>query len=221
MSDATREELAARIAAIEAGGSGRTTAPESPPVPGERPADPPPAPERGRARPAPAAQPAFTGAEPHQRAIELAYKLVTQRERTVRQLREKLAAKECAPVAIDAAVAELTRYGFVDDRRYAKLFAEDKRRLQGWGSRRIRLELARAGVARELLDELFADGEAQLDAPSELEVAVDLLRRKRPDLADPKVKQRMAAMLARRGIAPPVVFGALRAYAAETEGSDR
>jgi len=165
-----------------------------------------------RAKPA---QLAFSDAEPHQRAVELAYKLVSQRERTVRQVREKLAAKDCRPEAIDAAVTELTRYGFLDDARYAKLYAEDKRRLQGWGSRRIRSELLRAGVARELLDGLFADEEAALDAPSELDAALELLRRKRPDVTDPKAKQRAAAMLARRGIASPVVFQALRAYAAE------
>lgn len=183
---------------------------------GVPPADPtaPPDFRPKRRRRAPAAQLAFSGAEPHQRAIELAYKLVSQRERTVRQVRDKLAAKDCSAVAIDAAIGELTRFGFVDDARYAKLYAEDKRRLQGWGSRRIRLELSRAGVAREVLDALFADAEAALDAPSELDAALELLRRKRPDLTDAKAKQRAAAMLARRGIASPVVFQALRAYAA-------
>lgn len=168
---------------------------------------------RGRPRKAKPAQLAFSEPEPHQRAIDLAFKLVSQRERTERQIREKLAAKDCEPVEIRAAIAELRRHGFVDDRRYAKLFAEDKRRLQGWGARRIRLELGRAGVAREVIDELFADEEAGLDAPSELEVALGILARKQPDLSDPKVKQRTAAMLARRGIASTTVYAALRAHA--------
>lgn len=169
-------------------------------------------PSRGRAkRPRPAAL-AFTEAEPHQQAIELAYKLVSQRERTARQVRERLAAKDCAPAAIDAAIAELERHGFLDDARYARLYAEDKRRLQGWGARRIRLELGRAGVSREVLDALFADDEAQLDAPSERDAALALIARKAPDLSDPKVKARIAGMLARRGIASATVFAALRDY---------
>lgn len=167
---------------------------------------------RGRRKRAKPAELAFSEALPHQRAIDLAYKLVSQRERTTAQIRERLASKDCEPAAIQAAVDELVRHGFLDDRRYAKLFAEDKRRLQGWGARRIRLELARAGVAREVLDELFADEEAELDAPSEREVALTLLQRKQPDLSDPKVKQRMAGMLARRGIASATVFAALRDY---------
>ncbi len=169
-------------------------------------------PKPKRPKKAKAAQLAFSDAEPHQRAIELAYKLVSQRERTVKQVRDKLMAKDCTPVAIDAALEELGRYGFIDDARYARLFAEDKRRLQGWGGRRIRMQLSRDGIDREILDALFADDEAALNAPSELEAALELLRRKRPDLSDPKVKSRMAGMLARRGIASSTVFQALREH---------
>lgn len=166
------------------------------------------------------AQLAFSDAPPHQQALDIAYKFVSQRERTERQLRDKLAAKDCTPAAINAAVKELRRYGFVDDARYAKLFAEDKRRLQSWGERRIRMQLMRDGIARDVIDGLFADDEAALAAPSELEVALDLLARKRPDLADEKVKARMAGMLARRGIASPTVYAALREYARRIREGD-
>lgn len=173
-----------------------------------------------RAKRPKAAKLAFSDALPHQQALDIAYKFVSQRERTERQLRDKLAAKDCAPAAINAAVKELRRYGFVDDARYAKLFAEDKRRLQSWGERRIRMQLVRDGVARDVIDGLFADDEAALSAPSELEVALDLLARKRPDLADEKVKARMAGMLARRGIASATVYAALREYACRVRDGD-
>lgn len=160
---------------------------------------------------------AFSEAPPHQRAVELAYKLIGQREHTGAQLRKKLAGKECTADAIDAAIGELERYGFLDDARYARLYAEDKRRLQGWGERRIRTQLTHAGIAREIIDALFS-GEAEFDAPSELEAALELLRRKRVDVSDPKAKNRAAAMLARRGVASATVWRALRDYAAETAG---
>lgn len=172
---------------------------------------------RGRRRKPKQAQLAFSEPEPYAQALELALRLVSQREHTAKQLTDKLAKRGCEPAEIRGALAELQRGGFQDDRRYAKIFAEDKRRLQGWGARRIRLELGRAGIARELLDELFADDEAELDAPSELDVALELLRRKQPDLSDPKVKQRMAGMLARRGIASSTVFAALRQHERRTD----
>jgi regulatory protein len=170
-------------------------------------------PSRGRRKKAKPAELAFSEALPHQRAIDLAYKFVAKRERSVKQLRDHLAKKECEPAEIRGAVDELRRHGFIDDARYAKIYAEDKRRLQGWGARRIRMELGRAGIDREVLDALFADDESELDAPSELEAALEILRRKRPDLSDPKVKQRIAGTLARRGIASATVYAALRSYA--------
>ncbi|MEH3054669.1 MAG: regulatory protein RecX [Patulibacter minatonensis] len=175
-------------------------------------------PSRGRPKAPKPAQLAFSEAMPYQRAIDLAFKFVAKRERTTKQLRDHLAGKDCEPAEIEGALAELRRHGFIDDARYAKIYAEDKRRLQGWGARRIRLELGRAGIDREVLDALFADDEAELQAPSELEAALEILRRKRPDLTDPKVKQRMAGMLARRGIASGTVFAALREY--ERGGDD-
>lgn len=159
------------------------------------------------------AQLSFSEVTPHQHAIDLAYVLVSQRERTVAQVREKLAAKDCSLEAIEAAVQELLRCGFVDDRRYARMYAEDKRRLQSWGARRIRLQLGRAGISRDVLDQLFADDEAELDAPSEFDAALELLRRRRVDPADAKARNRAAAMLARRGIASPTVYAALREHA--------
>jgi len=175
---------------------------------------------RGRRRAAKPAELAFSTPVPFARAIELAYKAVAQREHTAKQLATNLAKRGCEPNEIQGAIDELERHGFLDDRRYAKIFAEDKRRLQGWGARRIRLALTQAGVARETLDELFASDEAALDAPSELDAALELLRRKQPDLSDLKTKQRMAGMLARRGIASTTVFAALRQHA-HNEATER
>lgn len=210
-----RDALAARITEMERGGSSGGMPPRfAPSQGGERDAAAAATPEPGRRRSKPKADLAFAEALPHQRALDLAYKLVAQRERTAKQLREKLAAKDLEPAAIDAALDELQRYGFQSDERYARLYAEDKRRLQAWGDRRIRQELQLAGVPRDVIDAVLADEDA-FDAPSELDAALELLRRKQPDLSDPKIKQRMAGMLARRGIASATVFAALRRYQAE------
>ena len=48
---------------------------------------------------------------------------------------------------IEAAVARLTEIGELDDERFARRYAEDKRELRGWGAERIREALASRGVA--------------------------------------------------------------------------
>ena len=81
------------------------------------------------------------GSRETERAVELAYRAVGQRERTVAELRTFLERKRVEPEAIDEAVAELTEAGLLDDARYARRFAEDKRELERWGSERIARDL--------------------------------------------------------------------------------
>jgi SOS response regulatory protein OraA/RecX len=65
------------------------------------PDEPPPAPRRSET----------------ERAIDLAYKAVGSRERTVAELRTVLERRRVEPTAIEAAVAELSAAGFLDDAR--------------------------------------------------------------------------------------------------------
>jgi SOS response regulatory protein OraA/RecX len=54
-----------------------------------------------------------------ERAIQLAYRAVGYRERTVAELRTFRERKRVEPAAIDDAVAELSTAGVIDDARYA------------------------------------------------------------------------------------------------------
>src|SRR5215211_7309454 len=69
------------------------------------------------------------GDSERERAIELGYRAVGYRDCTVAELRTFLERKRVEPEAIADAVAELTAAGVLDDARYARRFAEDKRDL--------------------------------------------------------------------------------------------
>ena len=56
------------------------------------------------------------------RALELAYRYLNRRERTTEELRRRLGGRDLEPAAVDAAVAELTQAGHLDDARYARLY---------------------------------------------------------------------------------------------------
>src|SRR3954447_22990110 len=112
-----------------------------------------------------------------QRAIELAYRAVGSRDRTVAELRTFLERKRVEPAAIEEAVSELAEAGFLDDARYAHRFAEDKRTLERWGSERIARDLRKRGVGPDLVEEAVA---AQ-DRGAELQTALLLLQTRFPD----------------------------------------
>jgi regulatory protein len=144
-----------------------------------------------------------------QRALDLAYKALNRRERTVFELRSYLEGKLVEPDAIDAAVAELERDRLLDDAGYARRFAEDKRTIDRWGAERIERELTRRGVAADLVEAAVAvqgrDGE--------LDAALALLADKvREPPADDRARDRAWRMLVRKGYAPELAYDAVRAH---------
>jgi regulatory protein len=152
--------------------------------------------------------PADRAARETERAIQLAYRAVGYRERTVAELRTFLERKRVEPVAIDDAVDELTGAGFLDDARYARRFAEDKRQLERWGSARIARDLKRRGVAPDLIERVLGDQSRE----AELGTAVLLLEHRGPPPTDDRTRDRAWAILIRRGYDPEIAYEAVRRH---------
>jgi regulatory protein len=144
-----------------------------------------------------------------ERAIDLAYKAVARRDLTAAELRARLERKHVPPEAIDDAVAELEDTGFLDDARYARQFAEDKRELDRWGSDRIAQDLRRRGIATQLIDAAVSTH----DRDSELRTALLLLRQRYPHAPrDDRERDRAWQMLVRRGYSPDLSYDAIRTW---------
>ena len=146
-----------------------------------------------------------------QRALDLAFRYLSRRERTVAEVRRHLEAKRCEPAAIDAAVAELLEQGYLDDAGYAQRFAEDRRELDGWGAERIARKLAAVGVDGEAI---AAACDAR-DRDGELDAALAILRRRFvvPPETD-RDRERALGMLVRKGYDLELAYDAVRALAA-------
>jgi regulatory protein len=143
-----------------------------------------------------------------ERAIQLAYRAVGYRERTVAELRTFLERKRVEPVAIDDAVAELTEAGFLDDARYARRFAEDKRELERWGAERIARDLRRRGVAPDVIDAAVNAGSRD----AELATALLLLEQRVPAPRDDRERDRAWRLLIRRGYETEIAYEAVRRH---------
>src|SRR5215207_3176536 len=87
-------------------------------------------------------------AERIERARALAWRALNRRDRTELELRGILAEKRVAPEEAEVVVGELLDGGFIDDAAFARRFAEDRRRLDAWGSERIERRLRALGRAR-------------------------------------------------------------------------
>ncbi|HET6448641.1 MAG TPA: RecX family transcriptional regulator [Conexibacter sp.] len=143
-----------------------------------------------------------------QHALDLALRYLGRRDRTVLEMRRFLEGKRVEPSAIDAALEQLEREGYLDDARFARQFAEDKRLLDEWGADRIERRLLALGVPVALV----RDAVAERDGEDELAAACKLLRRRFPALDDdPRERNRAYGVLVRKGYDQELAWEAIRA----------
>ncbi|MHB8692390.1 MAG: regulatory protein RecX [Solirubrobacteraceae bacterium] len=147
------------------------------------------------------------------KALQLAYSYLNRRDRTAAELCAYLAAREFAEAEVEAAISELVELGYVDDARYARLFAQDKRTLEEWGEERIRRSLRERGVGQELVEAALRET-AEADGADELTRALSLLRRRFPEPpADRRERDRALGVMIRKGFDSELALDALSAYA--------
>jgi regulatory protein len=153
--------------------------------------------------------------ETQQRILAVALRHLNRRERTVAEVRSRLGDEGAPAEVVDTVLGELSGMGLLDDARYARMFTEDKRELQGWGAERIRRTLAARGVDRALIDQaLGSSGAPGDDDEAELRRAVGLLDRRFPNPPHGRrERERALGFLLRKGYAPELALRALVQFA--------
>jgi regulatory protein len=150
----------------------------------------------------------MSSAEALETALQRAYRFLGHRDRTVAELRRHLLAKGVPEEVAGSAIEELAEQGYVDDARFARQFAEDRRHLDAWGSERIERRLRELGVGRE-----HVAAALEVTAGTEMDAAVELLRRRFP--APPETdrdRDRALGLLVRRGYDLELAYDAIRAH---------
>jgi len=151
-----------------------------------------------------------------QHALDLAYRYLGKRDRTQAEVRRQLAAHGVEDeTAIEEAVGTLVRQGYLDDARYARVYAEDRRALDGWGPERIERKLLAAGVDPELVQAAICTR----DSVGELEAAIAVLRRRvRETPTSERERERALGMLVRKGYDLELAYDAVRAFSTVEAG---
>jgi regulatory protein len=144
-----------------------------------------------------------------QDALDLSFRFLARRDRTVAEVRRHLERRRVEPAAIDGAVAELERQGYLDDARFARRFAQDRQALDGWGAERIERRLLALGVAADDAAVAVADRAPE----EERAAALALLRQRRvsPPRTDHE-RERTLAVLVRRGCELELAHDVVRAF---------
>jgi len=145
-----------------------------------------------------------------QHARNLAWRALNRRDHTVAEVARLLARKRVDPATIDAVLGELCQQGYLDDARFATRFADDRRRLDGWGAERIERRLIAVGIPGDLI----AAAVDEQGPEAELEAAIALLQRRFPEPpATPRECERALGMLLRKGYQLELAHDAIRRHA--------
>lgn len=139
--------------------------------------------------------------------------LLERRDYGAAELTEKLVEKGAERADAEAAAARMVEYGFINDENYAAMVARHYA-AKGYGAARIREELRRRRLGRELWD-------AALDAvPDNSDAAYRLFAAKMRGASGPDAARKASSALIRRGFGWDEVRAAMERYLAETENNE-
>lgn len=145
------------------------------------------------------------------RAREIALGILARRDTTAAELSRKLKDKGIDAPLVNEAVARCREWGYLDDRRFARQWAESAiRNGRGFGPR-LRLELERRGVPPDVVADVLAALSREYD---EMETLTALLAKRftgfNAATATDREKRRVVQYLQRRGFSIAVIFQAFR-----------
>ena len=144
--------------------------------------------------------------------MEIAYRLLAVRMRSRRELAERLQRRGIPDGIVNDLLAQLSQRGLIDDTKFAQAWVRGRQAPRPSGAVRLRYELTRKGVSREIIDRAIA-AVMEEQGDSEFEVA-RAVARDRGDryrgLPRQVADRRLSAYLQRRGFSADVIARVLR-----------
>jgi regulatory protein len=141
--------------------------------------------------------------EEQNKANTYALNLLSFSARTEKQIRDKMSEKEYESSIINNTIEFLTRTGLLNDSKYAENFAKDKANFNKYGNSRIKFELYRKGVSKDIVEDVISN---QPDDEYEraLEVATKKILSYKNDDKN-AVYRKMSGFLQRKGYSYDIV----------------
>ena len=134
-------------------------------------------------------------------------RLVAFRDRTEKEIIEKLREKNYGENEIEDEINFLKNYGYINDLRFAEHFTHDAINLKKWGKIRIRMELVKKGIDRDVADNVIENAFSEID---EDRVLLQMQSRfKNSDFSNMKERTRIFNFFIRRGFSAEEIKGAM------------
>lgn len=120
-----------------------------------------------------------------EKALNIIAGQCSKKEYCSKDIRDKLCRWEISEEAIEKIMSFLLQHKFVDDIRFARIYAEDKFRFNHWGKQKISMMLHQKGLSTNII----TDALKVLDTPDYTESCLEILKQKRMSLPEQPVYQ--------------------------------
>ena len=138
-------------------------------------------------------------------------KMLGRRELSEKQVRQRLARKEHEPDEIEEAIARLRDERAINDVRVAEAIARTETGIRKRGKVRVRMQLERAGIAKDVAKQAIDEVFGAMDETTLIEGSLRKRLRGRETIADDKEFQRLFRYLIGQGFESDRVMRTLRA----------
>ena len=144
------------------------------------------------------------------RAKDYAYKLLSYRQRSSREMAQRLRKKGVSAQAIRKTIEYLSELDYLNDENFAKFWVQSKIQAKPLGWSLLRYQLRQKGVAEEILERVFSEYALQYDEYEAARKLVSLRRSRHKHLNPLKLKRRLSDYLRRRGFSPETILEAIK-----------
>jgi len=139
-------------------------------------------------------------------------KMLGRRELSEKQVRQRLARKEHEQDDIDEAVARLREERAINDERVAEAIARTETGIRKRGKIRVRMQLERAGIAKDVAKQAIDTVFEAIDDDALIEGSLRKRLRGRASIADDREFARLFRYLIGQGFESDRVMKTLKAY---------
>lgn len=112
-------------------------------------------------------------AEEQTKVTTAALNLISYRQRSIKEIYDKLKEKGFEESFIHKSIEYCKELNYLNDKHFAQSFINDKQNLNRFGSKRIKYELIKKGISKNIIEE-----QLNIDPDEEYEIALVLAERK-------------------------------------------
>ena len=140
--------------------------------------------------------------EEKQKIKQRAFKLLHYRQRSARELRNRLIKIGFDPSLVDNVIEDFIEDKTIDDERFTKAFMHDYTYVKTKGNKFITWELKKKGITQEIINKM-------LQGRDEKKLAKEFMKKKMTslDIHKPKDRQKIIRRLLSHGFTSDVVYG--------------